>query len=81
MIAVYPNPVKSSQTLTVTAHLEGEQSKGARILIHKINGTYIGSYNLDGDITKIIMPAVAGNYTVSLQNNSGILKTFTDIVK
>lgn len=80
VITAYPNPVKSGQSLTISANLTSEQSKGAKIYVYNINGSQVGTYNIDGAVTVISMPAASGTYIVRLQNDAGVIKSFNILV-
>ncbi len=80
MISAYPNPVKEGQNLTISANLTTEQANGAKVSVYNTAGSYIGSYNITDNVTTVPMPTLSGAYIVTLQNNKGIIKTFTILV-
>ena len=66
-ISAYPNPVKSGQQIYISADIDSDMYKDAKIELYDMTGRFMGVYNCTGKVTTIPSPETSGTYIVRVR--------------
>jgi hypothetical protein len=80
-IQAYPNPVKSSESVTVEADIDEGLLQNSTIEIFNIQGDKLNTVSVRGRSTVVNMPFTSGAYMLRFKANNDFEKTLKVVVK
>ena len=79
-VNVYPNPVRTGQTISIEADVDNELLENAVIEVCNLSGIRIEILKVPGQITPVVVRHPAGIYIYILKGKEGFSKEFRVVV-